>query len=149
MMNSWRKSVSLLNDVLRPVPPRQDKTAINIRLGDNNLTFRDGEWHSVGVGAAGATDFDRLLQEKRQLEEEKRLLSYKTDLLLDMLTVKTLEVRSLQKEVEQLHDELSSRRRSPSSLLTQTSPPTLARRHQQRSSSARRSSSVGPRAAHT
>jgi len=60
MAAKFRKAVTLLNDLLRPgrfylplycyldflVSSRVDTTPVNMRLGNNNLVFENGEWRS-------------------------------------------------------------------------------------------------------
>ncbi|KAL4716230.1 hypothetical protein ACJJTC_004724 [Scirpophaga incertulas] len=67
-----------------------DMGQLMLKLGDFEVAFEDGQWIP---GKAGSTHKDniRLKKELERLEEENNMLRLKFEILLDMLTDKTVE----------------------------------------------------------
>ncbi|XP_041978436.1 protein chibby homolog 1 [Aricia agestis] len=68
------------------VPP------LKLKLGDFEVTFDEGQWIPAS-GKAGVAHKEniRLKKELEQLEEENNMLRLKFEILLDMMTDKTVE----------------------------------------------------------
>ncbi|XP_063381176.1 protein chibby homolog 1 [Cydia fagiglandana] len=63
-----------------------------IKLGDFEVTFEDGQWiPASGKAGAAHKEIIRLKNELEQLEEENNMLRLKFEILLDMMTDKTVE----------------------------------------------------------
>nr|XP_026488438.1 protein chibby homolog 1 [Vanessa tameamea] len=69
-----------------------DIEPLNLKLGDFELSFEEGQWIPAS-GRAGAAHKEniRLKKELEQLEEENNMLRLKFEILLDMMTDKTIE----------------------------------------------------------
>ncbi|XP_072931876.1 protein chibby homolog 1 [Epargyreus clarus] len=65
---------------------------LKLKLGDFEITFEDGQWIPAS-GRAGAAHKEviRLKKELERLEEENNMLRLKFEILLDMMTDKTVE----------------------------------------------------------
>ncbi|XP_063533612.1 protein chibby homolog 1 [Cydia strobilella] len=63
-----------------------------IKFGDFEVTFEDGQWiPASGKAGAAHKEIIRLKNELEQLEEENNMLRLKFEILLDMMTDKTVE----------------------------------------------------------
>ncbi|XP_049869435.1 protein chibby homolog 1 [Pectinophora gossypiella] len=69
-----------------------DMGPLKIKLGDFEVSYEDGQWIPAS-GKAGAAHKEniRLKKELEQLEEENNMLRLKFEILLDMMTDKTVE----------------------------------------------------------
>ncbi|OWR45304.1 chibby protein 1 [Danaus plexippus plexippus] len=69
-----------------------DINPLKLKLGDIELSFEEGQWIPAS-GRAGAAHKEniRLKKELEQLEEENNMLRLKFEILLDMMTDKTVE----------------------------------------------------------
>ncbi|XP_013199764.1 protein chibby homolog 1 [Amyelois transitella] len=76
-----------------------DIAPLKLKLGDFEVSFEDGQWIPAS-GKAGAAHKEniRLKKELEQLEEENNMLRLKFEILLDMMTDKTVEAE--QQEVQ-------------------------------------------------
>ncbi|XP_028178060.1 protein chibby homolog 1 [Ostrinia furnacalis] len=69
-----------------------DLGQLSLKLGDFEVSFEDGQWIPAS-GKAGAAHKEnlRLKKELERLEEENNMLRLKFEILLDMMTDKTVE----------------------------------------------------------
>ncbi|CAG9584780.1 unnamed protein product [Danaus chrysippus] len=69
-----------------------DINPLKLKLGDIELSFEEGQWIPAS-GRAGTAHKEniRLKKELEQLEEENNMLRLKFEILLDMMTDKTVE----------------------------------------------------------
>ncbi|XP_063361723.1 protein chibby homolog 1 [Cydia amplana] len=68
-----------------------------IKLGDFEVTFEDGQWiPASGKAGAAHKEIIRLKNELEQLEEENNMLRLKFEILLDMMTDKTVEAEQVE-----------------------------------------------------
>ncbi|XP_069358725.1 protein chibby homolog 1 [Maniola hyperantus] len=69
-----------------------DVPPLKLKLGDFELSFEEGQWIPAS-GRAGVSHKEnmRLKKELEQLEEENNMLRLKFEILLDMMTDKTVE----------------------------------------------------------
>ncbi|CAK1596338.1 unnamed protein product [Parnassius mnemosyne] len=69
-----------------------DLCPLKLKLGDFEVSFEEGQWIPAS-GRAGITHKEnhRLKKELEQLEEENNMLRLKFEILLDMMTDKTVE----------------------------------------------------------
>ncbi|GBP35687.1 Protein chibby homolog 1 [Eumeta japonica] len=69
-----------------------DVGPLKLKLGDFEISFEDGQWIPVS-GRAGAAHKENveLKKELQQLEEENNMLRLKFEIVLDMLTERTVE----------------------------------------------------------
>ncbi|XP_038212089.1 protein chibby homolog 1, partial [Zerene cesonia] len=69
-----------------------DIQPLKVKLGDFEISFQEGQWIPAS-GKAGAAHKEniRLKKELEQLEEENNMLRLKFEVLLDMMTDKTVE----------------------------------------------------------
>ncbi|CAH2106248.1 unnamed protein product [Euphydryas editha] len=69
-----------------------DLEPLKLKLGEFELSFEEGQWIPAS-GRAGAAHKEnmRLKKELEQLEEENNMLRLKFEILLDMMTDKTVE----------------------------------------------------------
>ncbi|XP_063898559.1 protein chibby homolog 1 [Helicoverpa armigera] len=69
-----------------------DVGQLKLKLGDFEISFEDGQWIPAS-GKAGAAHKEniRLKNELERLEEENNMLRLKFEILLDMMTDKTVE----------------------------------------------------------
>ncbi|KAJ8729997.1 hypothetical protein PYW07_017035 [Mythimna separata] len=69
-----------------------DVGPLKLKLGDFEISFEDGQWIPAS-GKAGAAHKEniRLKNELERLEEENNMLRLKFEILLDMMTDKTVE----------------------------------------------------------
>ncbi|KPI93035.1 Protein chibby-like 1 [Papilio xuthus] len=86
-----------------------DLNPVKIKLGDFEVSFEEGQWIPVS-GRAGAAYKEnlRLKKELEQLEEENNMLRLKFEILLDMMTDKTVEAEQQQQTDVQRAQSLSS-----------------------------------------
>ncbi|KPJ08785.1 Protein chibby-like 1 [Papilio machaon] len=86
-----------------------DLSPLKIKLGDFEVSFEEGQWIPAS-GRAGAAHKEnlRLKKELEQLEEENNMLRLKFEILLDMMTDKTVEAEQQQQEDMQRAQSLSS-----------------------------------------
>ncbi|KPJ19697.1 Protein chibby-like 1 [Papilio machaon] len=86
-----------------------DLSPLKIKLGDFEVSFEEGQWIPAS-GRAGAAHKEnlRLKKELEQLEEENNMLRLKFEILLDMMTDKTVEAEQQQQEDVQRAQSLSS-----------------------------------------
>ncbi|KAJ0177308.1 hypothetical protein K1T71_007317 [Dendrolimus kikuchii] len=65
---------------------------LKIKLGDFEVSFDDGQWiPASGKAGAAHKENNRLKNELERLEEENNMLRLKFEILLDMMTDKTVE----------------------------------------------------------
>ncbi|XP_063618992.1 protein chibby homolog 1 [Cydia splendana] len=82
-----------------------------IKLGDFEVTFEDGQWiPASGKAGAAHKEIIRLKNELEQLEEENNMLRLKFEILLDMMTDKTVEAE--QAEVQRAQSLSSLKQKS-------------------------------------
>ncbi|XP_053608139.1 protein chibby homolog 1 [Plodia interpunctella] len=69
-----------------------DLAPLKLKLGDFEVSFEEGQWIPAS-GKAGAAHKEniKLKKELEQLEEENNMLRLKFEILLDMMTDKTVE----------------------------------------------------------
>ncbi|XP_013142939.1 PREDICTED: major facilitator superfamily domain-containing protein 10-like [Papilio polytes] len=86
-----------------------DLSPLKIKLGDFEVSFEEGQWIPAS-GRAGAAHKEnlRLKKELEQLEEENNMLRLKFEILLDMMTDKTVEAEQQQQADMQRAQSLSS-----------------------------------------
>ncbi|XP_068631635.1 protein chibby homolog 1 [Battus philenor] len=69
-----------------------DLCPLKLKLGDFDISFEEGQWiPASGRAAAAHKENLRLRKELEQLEEENNMLRLKFEILLDMMTDKTVE----------------------------------------------------------
>eukprot|EP01112_Ceratiomyxa_fruticulosa_P011148 TRINITY_DN3002_c0_g1_i1.p1 TRINITY_DN3002_c0_g1~~TRINITY_DN3002_c0_g1_i1.p1 ORF type:complete len:145 (-),score=42.25 TRINITY_DN3002_c0_g1_i1:102-536(-) len=86
------------------------ETPVSLRLGENcSLIYENGNWYSMdsGTGTSNGAEIMKLQSEIQQLREnlkqvtqQKNLLEFKNQLLLDMLTVTTLDLNAATEEAQ-------------------------------------------------
>ncbi|KAI8436093.1 hypothetical protein MSG28_004200 [Choristoneura fumiferana] len=75
-----------------------DLTPPKLKLGEFEVTFEDGQWiPASGKAGAAHKEIIRLKNELEQLEEENNMLRLKFEILLDMMTDKTVEEQEMQR----------------------------------------------------
>lgn len=82
--------------------PRHDEEVV-LNLGDATLRFQNGHWSSEGGGGGGGSGVDKFALEDLQMEndalrEKNNMLEFKVQLLLDMLTVSSLDLDRLARD---------------------------------------------------
>ncbi|CAK1547297.1 unnamed protein product [Leptosia nina] len=89
-----------------------DIQPLKLKLGGFEVSFEDGEWIPAS-GKAGAAHKEnlRLKKELEQLEEENNMLRLKFEILLDMMTDKTMEAEQ-QSELQRSHSTSSLKQKS-------------------------------------
>ncbi|XP_076339723.1 beta catenin antagonist chibby [Tachypleus tridentatus] len=104
-----RKSPSLSNLIHSPdVGHTQEELGLNygpitLRLGNQEAKFENGQWITEQKNSSvSSKEFEDLKQENKRLIEENNFLKYKLEIMLDLLTEKTLEFYLQEEEIEQL-----------------------------------------------
>ncbi|XP_074648619.1 protein chibby homolog 1-like [Tubulanus polymorphus] len=102
-----RKSPSLSNLTSDPEFIRSelalDYGPIQVKLGNNEVTFENGQWISESEGVATVhREMAKVKKQNQQLIEENNLLKLKIDILLDMLSETTAEVHLQENEIQEL-----------------------------------------------
>ncbi|CAH0723294.1 unnamed protein product, partial [Brenthis ino] len=87
-----------------------DIAPLKLKLGDIELSFEEGQWMPAS-GRAGAAHKEnvRLKKELEQLEEENNMLRLKFEILLDMMTDKTVEAEQQEMQRAQSLGSLKSK----------------------------------------
>ncbi|CAH0717556.1 unnamed protein product, partial [Brenthis ino] len=87
-----------------------DIAPLKLKLGDIELSFEEGQWMPAS-GRAGAAHKEnvRLKNELEQLEEENNMLRLKFEILLDMMTDKTVEAEQQEMQRAQSLGSLKSK----------------------------------------
>ncbi|XP_022258274.1 protein chibby homolog 1-like isoform X2 [Limulus polyphemus] len=104
-----RKSPSLSN-LTQSLDPghTQEELGLNygpikLRLGNQQAKFENGQWVTEPKNASvSSKEIEELKQENKRLIEENNFLKYKLEIMLDLLTEKTLDFYLQEEEVEQL-----------------------------------------------
>ncbi|CAF4845828.1 unnamed protein product [Pieris macdunnoughi] len=89
-----------------------DIQPLKLKFGDFEISFEDGQWIPAS-GKAGLTHKEniRLRKELEQLEEENNMLRLKFEVLLDMMTDKTVEAEQ-QAEIQRSQSMSSLKQRN-------------------------------------
>ncbi|XP_052759477.1 protein chibby homolog 1 [Galleria mellonella] len=87
-----------------------DIAPLKLKLSDFEMSFVDGQWIPAS-GKAGAAHKEnlRLKKELEQLEEENNMLRLKFEILLDMMTDKTVEAEQVELQRAQSLSNLSKK----------------------------------------
>ncbi|KAI5651800.1 chibby family domain-containing protein [Phthorimaea operculella] len=85
---------------------------IKMKLGDFEMSYEDGQWIPAS-GKAGAAHKEniRLKKELEQLEEENNMLRLKFEILLDMMTDKTVEAEQYEMQRAQSLGSLKTKKK--------------------------------------
>ncbi|EDO48436.1 predicted protein [Nematostella vectensis] len=105
--NLSKSNVSLADTSVDPNDP--NAALVKLKLGGNELVFRDGEWCSDATGAVKGSADANLQKINNQLKEENNYLKYKIDVLLDMLAATTADCNVIEKELETLQNQKRGR----------------------------------------
>lgn len=113
---SPRKAPSLSNLSTDPDFREQelslDYGPIQVKLGNNEVTFENGQWISETSGAATVhREMAKIKKQNQQLIEENNLLKMKVDILLDLLSETTAEVHLQENEIDELKQLNRNRKR--------------------------------------
>ncbi|XP_022240264.1 protein chibby homolog 1-like [Limulus polyphemus] len=103
-----RKSSSLSN-ITHDLDPAyiQEELGVNygpikLQLGNQLAKFVNGQWIIDSKRSnASLKETEELKQQNKQLIEENNLLKYKLEIMLDLLTEKTLELHLQENEIEE------------------------------------------------
>ncbi|KAK9739284.1 Chibby family [Popillia japonica] len=80
-----------------------DDGAVSLKLGDQQCTFKAGEWISEnGNGSNSQKSAQKMMHKIHQLEEENNLLRVKFEIIMNMLTQTTAENHIQQREIDKL-----------------------------------------------
>ncbi|KAI4457178.1 leucine-rich protein [Holotrichia oblita] len=98
-----RKSVASLNSDESLDDLVTDNGAVSLKLGDQQCTFKDGQWISEnGGGGSSQKTAQKMMHKIHQLEEENNLLRVKFEIIMNMLTQTTAENHIQQREIDKL-----------------------------------------------
>ncbi|XP_028332440.1 protein chibby homolog 1 isoform X2 [Gouania willdenowi] len=102
-----RKSASLSNlhtmdRSIRDIELGLEYGSPSMKLGGQSWKFDDGQWILEAGGNTSGKELQRVKKRNVQLEEENNLLKLKIDLLLDMLTERTVECHLMGKDGEDI-----------------------------------------------
>lgn len=78
---------------------------ITMDIGGNQLRFESGAWKLEKQTAT--VDAAKLVKRIDELEGENKLLKFKVELLVDMLTLANLDYKDCEKDLVKLQDRLS------------------------------------------
>ncbi|KAJ2945973.1 hypothetical protein O0L34_g4892 [Tuta absoluta] len=89
-----------------------DVGPIKMKLGDFEMSYEDGQWIPAS-GKAGAAHKEniRLKKELEHLEEENNMLRLKFEILLDMMTDKTVEAEQYEMQRAQSLGSLKTKKK--------------------------------------
>jgi len=103
-----------------PLPPPQtppsqlptNETPVTLNLGDFSTVFHEGRWVAETQDSyALQQEILQLRNELKQVTQEKNLLEFKNELLVDMLTLSSLDVKYLEDIEKQLTKKVKSQGR--------------------------------------